>query len=652
MKVGKKSRTHRALTQKASAVSVPDDYPWIVLGALVKDLVTAGSLSADDGLLVSQIIRDRDRYALHTLDDIWGLQCITSWETWPRPEEVRARRLLAGLLKKYPFESDADARRDLALKKFLEAEQACATFNHGGYTRLTANGEWVAGVLTRARSFIKSVLGDRPDFRKLVPWVRFGPGATLDGNRHSTSEFFKYSEWPYTVTAGCERYARFVIETDQRWMGALMESYRHRKGIPMQYPLNMREFWSSILTKVDGNRIGFVPKTSTVDRSIAVEPLLNLRLQLGVDGFIRRSLKRYDIDLDSQEKNQVLASLGSEPRTNNRYSTIDLSAASDTVSLKLCEILLPDEWYSFLYDLRSPVGYIAGHGKIEYEKISSMGNGYTFVLESLIFASLVFGVLKEAEGTVSFVKDMAVYGDDLIVPEKHYDEVVRVLQYAGFTVNDDKSFKTGLVKESCGTDWFEGHQVRPVALTCKPSTVMDLFVDYNRLQRVLSLYFGVPLGDSWVCQKISSWIPPFFMRFRGPVSDESFSTHLHTHEYKLYGCYQHGRWRYHRLTLRPVLVESDAYWSFNFRKLMHSLSGAPLSTSPFHKGLESGNRFAIALKDDNVMVGQSRKPAESTWQVMYVDATHGAQFRQTLVGENVTPLQKRLSKLFALESRY
>lgn len=633
MKIVKGRKSSQSLTENVRKVNVPDDYPWVIMGTLVKDLVSVSSLSADDADLVAQIVRDRDLSALRLLSDVWGLQCITSDYPNLNVSNVRSRRVLAGLLKKYLFPSDAVSRRDLALKKFLEAEAACAEFNHGGYLRLAANGDWVAEVLTYAQSFCKDVLGDRPDFSKLVPWARFGPGATLTSNG-STSQYFKYAKWPYTVTRGCAAYARFLIESDARWMGALTESYRMKYGIPQHYPIDMRVFWSRVFELVEGNRIGFVPKDSTVDRSIAIEPLMNLRLQLGVDGYIRRKLKRYDIDLDSQEKNQVMASLGSEVSSVNRFATIDLSAASDSVSLKVCEMLLPSEWNSFLLKLRSPIGFIKGHGNMQYEKISSMGNGFTFVLESLIFASLIFGVLKIEQKSVDPVKDFAVYGDDLIVPERHYDKVVHILQCAGFAVNLTKSFKSGIVKESCGTDWFQGYLVRPVALTKKPECVMDLYVDYNRIQKMLCTYFGFKPGEGSTLEKIKSWIPLNFQVYQGPISNEEFSTYLHSPDYKQWGKYKNGRWSYNRLVFRPVPIRVEKWRHFNFRKLMDPLQAAPLQDSSWDSpfcNVTGGSRFAVLVDKITFTVGKSHSPVKDYWQDEYVDLTSGRNFRAFLI---------------------
>lgn len=624
---GKRRLRRASLTKMAESVQVPGDYPWKLLYHTARDIAAAGCLRQDDAMLIDQIIRDRDVEAVLTLDDLWGLQCIASFEEHLSVGEIRGRRLLAGLLKKFPFEGSEEQRRSKALNTFLEAEDRCRAFNHDGYKLLTL-GSYLPKVVTLARSWIFEVIGERPRWQELVEWARFGPGSTLTTHGGPVSEFFKFSRWPYTTTVDCYKYARFVIETDKRWLGALEDSYRKRYDIPVHLPLNRALFWERVFQVVDSNRISFVPKSARTDRTIAIEPLMNLRLQLGVDGFFRRRLKRHDIDLDDQTKNQVLASLGSELRGTdaNLYSTIDLSAASDGVSLKICEMLLPREWYSFLLALRAHNGFVPGHGRVNYEKLSSMGNGYTFAVESLIFAALTQAVVRLTSGTVNFRTDMAIYGDDIIVREKYAETVIHVLQSCGFVVNQDKTFVYGRVKESCGTDWYEGHAVRPVAVDRMPKSVMDLFVDHNRLKRTLSLYFGDTVDYS-VCRKILTWVPPNFRVYRGPISDTEFSTYIHTAHHSA-GRWSCGRWRYNRLVIRPVEMRVDRPSAFFFRKLMHDLSGRPVSTNPFElRGLGGGSRFAVIFRDNNIMVSETCRPAYSYWQDQYDDVTLGSLFR-------------------------
>lgn len=641
------------LTNSVRSINVPGDYPWKVLHALARDIATVGCLRIDDAQLLDQIIRDRDVEALLTLDEVWGLQCIASFDDRLTIAEIRGRRLLAGLLKKFVFPGSKEDRRNSALETFYHAENLCQNFNYGGYKCLTV-GEYLPKVITLARSFIRELLGDKPKWKELVEWSRFGPGSTLTTGRGPTSSFFKFARLPYTCTVDCYKYARFLVATDQRWMGSLLEVYRVRKKIPMHFPINMEDFWSWCITIVPGNRIDFVPKSARTERTIAIEPLLNLMLQLGVDGLIRRKLKRHDVDLDSQEKNQVMASLGSELHAYMRdmhYATIDLKAASDTVALKLVQMLFPEEWYQFLLALRSPVGFVPKHNEyfgpavVNYEKLSSMGNGYTFAVESLIFTALTQAVIRLHSGTCNFKTDLAIFGDDIIVKERHVEKVIHVLQSCGFVVNSSKSFRFGIVKESCGTDWYDGHNVRPVSIDRLPETVMDLYVDHNRLQRILQLYFGFEIGSSAACAKIRSWIPPYFERFRGPISDTEFSTYLHGHPPAGGRGRKTGRWRYNRLVVKPVKFRVKRWVNFPFLKLCHDLSGRPIVKNPFElRGTSHGSRFIATMRKDKIAVSESCRPAYVEWPAQYADIVTGEQFRQDLKRKSKS-LRKRLDNL-------
>lgn len=562
----KKQDQRKSLTSKVK-LNLSKDYPWKILERVVDDLEGVGALPEDDCAVLKQIIRDRDIETYLFLESHWGLQCINPSLNTPFAI-MRARYLVSSLLKKFQFQTEASTRLDSALTKFRKAEEMCKNYNHVGYKALT-NGktDFEVNIFTYARNFVRKVLGDSPLHSKLVPWIRHGPGATTDTQRGKVSNFHKFENWPYGCTVDAVRYARFVIETDQRWFGALQDSYRTRYNIPKHYPLNMREFWSRVLTVVDGNRICFVPKNAKTERSIAIEPTLNLYLQLGVDGFIRRRLKHWDIDLDSQEKNQRLANLGSTRVPGRSYSTLDLSMASDTLSLRLCEELLPEDWYSFLCALRSPVGTY-GDESFHYEKISSMGNGYTFALESLIFAALSAAAINEAQGSIDFINDLAVFGDDIIVKDSCVNETIRALQLGGFSLNLEKSFTKGFVKESCGTDWVKGIPFRPVFLSTIPKDVMELFTDYNRLKRILNVHYG--LEETKTLSYMYRLIPENFRKVVGPYSEEVFDSYIHSLRPKDVKN-KNGFWKHGRLVKKPIEEGGRKAEDFLFRKLMHDL---------------------------------------------------------------------------------
>lgn len=295
-------------------------------------------------------------------------------------------------------------------------------------------------------------------------------------------------------------------------------------GIPRYAILNRKLFWDSLLRVQPYNRVTTVPKDYRTDRPIAVEPTLGIMLQLGVDGFVRKRLKRWRIDLDDQSRNQALAKLGSVGLSKLKPATIDLSNASDTVSLRLCKMFLDTDWFNYLCDLRSPKGKLPDGRILRYAKISSMGNGYTFAIESLVFAAVCYAVSKRYFGF--YHRELiSVYGDDIIVPEVIANEVCVRLEQCGLHINRRKSFLTGNVKESCGADWIDGNNVRPIHLKAKPENVCDLFAHRNLLSRWAHLHLGISLEATDALYR--KWIPEHLM-MTGPFSDEEFSSYWHS----------------------------------------------------------------------------------------------------------------------------
>jgi len=86
-----------------------------------------------------------------------------------------------------------------------------------------------------------------------------------------------------------------------------------------------------------------------------------------------------------------------------------------------------------------------------------MGNGFTFELESLIFYALTVATCR-IEG---IRPDVTVYGDDIICPPSAVALLTSVFAFCGLTINKSKSYTEGPFRESCGTDYFKGVNVRP-----------------------------------------------------------------------------------------------------------------------------------------------------------------------------------------------
>lgn len=339
-------------------------------------------------------------------------------------------------------------REEAAMEKFMEAEHACGLAN-SRLVDVWTRARLDLPVWAKARALVGGVLGAFP--WEQFPWeCRFGPGASGSLTRKRASHQNKWVLSTHITAEALPYYAAF-----KRWS-------------TLDLPENIQV--------VEGNRVTTVPKSFKTDRCIAVEPDWNMFFQLGVGSLIRQRLNRVGLlTPDAQAKNRALAQEGSR---TGLLATLDMSSASDSVSLALCEALLPTEWFRVLMDLRSSRGVLPDGSHVTYEKISSMGNGYTFELETLLFWALTTAVCGER-----YQASISVYGDDIICPADRALEVMAILVEAGFKVNSTKSFWSGPFRESCGGHFWNGVDVTPFYLRRHPTTIGDFQVLGNAIVR-------------------------------------------------------------------------------------------------------------------------------------------------------------------------
>lgn len=331
-----------------------------------------------------------------------------------------------------------------AVSGFLEVEQRCSFVNRLG--RLFSNissSEMLApeAVVHTARRKIEKLLGEF-DLNEFREHIDFSNGASTRLARQDAAVPVKFTGKPH-VTRSCALLAVSLIWYHEPWRLYCQERFG-RESDPCQW-----------VTVVEGSEYFTVPKTSHSLRGAAKEPELNMLCQKAIGSLLRRRLKRVRIDLDDQTHNQYLAGCGS--RTGS-LATIDLEAASDSVSLRLVQDLLPADWYRFLSMTRSERILLPDGRWHTLEKVSSMGNGFTFELESLIFWALTSAVVD-----LSKVEDrrIGVYGDDIICHHTCAPHLINVLMYCGFLTNVEKTWVAGPFRESCGKHWFLGADVTP-----------------------------------------------------------------------------------------------------------------------------------------------------------------------------------------------
>ncbi|UUW21412.1 MAG: RNA replicase beta chain [Sanya fiers-like virus 50] len=357
--------------------------------------------------------------------------------------------LVSEMMRKNPRLPAIADTRSAAEDKFLDSERACCETN----ARLKSflNGTIsvpsdVRAVIANAQLEIQKILG--PLTRNKLAYAssqfRFGPGATssVSGSNVMLSHKMTCS---MHVTPRLYPYLRGIL--GPVWGPEIND-------------LTIRPY----------SKVTTVPKNCRTDRCIAVEPHVNVYVQLGIGALLRRQLLRAGLDLNDQGENQRLASRAHL----DGLATIDLSSASDTIASELVWLMLPTNWAALLDLARTEYSEVRGE-VIRLHKFSSMGNGYTFELESLIFWALARSCSDVSRA----------YGDDIIVRASDAPLLIRTLEFLGFSVNGKKTFLAGVFFESCGSDWWNGKNIRPFYLK---GEVCDLDPYLIRIANAVSRY--------------------------------------------------------------------------------------------------------------------------------------------------------------------
>jgi hypothetical protein len=388
----------------------------------------------------------------------------------------------AGLLRKYEKLPTTHDRRANAVKKWWEGERDCYRANERlspylpehcapGLPCADDGDRRLGEFLLEVRKVIKGWIGRGPNALALG---RFGPGATYSKKGGRTTVPDKMSTAPSLT--------RSAIWYLPQWLGTQ---------------------WGSAIAAhcgeisfVPGNRFATVPKTSKTDRAIAAEPDINVFYQLALGRELRQRLKkstagRWDLDHVQTIHGQV-ARVSS---VTKEFATLDLSNASDTVSRNLVKVLLPHRWYEQLAALRSSKTFIDGKWVV-LEKFSSMGNGFTFELETIIFAAVATVVARQCGHIGILGRDVFVFGDDIIVKNDVYRPLKSVLEFLGFSLNAEKSFfDDDAFRESCGQDFFNGKPVRPYFLKEEPNGPQDYIAVANGLRALNHRLAASGMGD-------------------------------------------------------------------------------------------------------------------------------------------------------------
>jgi hypothetical protein len=307
------------------------------------------------------------------------------------------------------------------------------------------------GALDKISSILTSSLGsyDPRDWR-----FRHGPGAVSETTGPSNKFYWK--DWSNALELEYP-IADYGFHSYASWADRC----------------NLDEGWAN---ELPFSRMVAVPKSYSKPRLIAMEPSQHQWCQQNLlDYFAVRSSGTWVgefVRFNDQTLNQKLCNIGASTST---LATVDLSAASDRVSChfvgqffrsnpKVLKALKASRTRLCKQVLTRKVPDL-----ITLKKFSTMGNACTFPVESFGFLSIALACvittrgLRCTLGTIRSLKgQVAVYGDDIVVPVDCRKLLVETLEILDFKVNDRKTFWGANFRESCGVDSFRGVDVTPV----------------------------------------------------------------------------------------------------------------------------------------------------------------------------------------------
>lgn len=220
---------------------------------------------------------------------------------------------------------------------------------------------------------------------------------------------------------------------------------------------------------VPSSRFKFVPKTFEKMRGICIEDNEMQWFQQALRSGLCRRLESHPltkgyVNFKSQLINRDLALKGS---LNQEWATIDMSDASDRVSLSLVRYLFgTNKPLLAAIEACSSREVELPKGTDKYfirsmplKKVAPMGSAICFPIMSLVHYALIRAILDRSSCARLYKRNVYIYGDDIIVHPSCAKAIYDYLPLFGMKINTDKSFSRGLFRESCGCHAYNGVDV-------------------------------------------------------------------------------------------------------------------------------------------------------------------------------------------------
>jgi len=383
-----------------------------------------------------------------SLQSSTGRNKVGEWrEKTPRPDyedkpyPFKGKAQLHNLFKKYTFEKDVYSPAEItsmSVEKFLDNQRRLSSFAIDDSSIVTKS------VIMYAKGWIEGVLKDF-DNEEFLGLCRFARKSTVGIPMADAS---LSERWSVPLTGSKDHISWFRDEY-LSWNRHPVEYIRAQVGGDLNVAFREVESLEAVL----------VPKTFKSRRMIMANTTIGSLYSNGSGKLITARLASAGYDISSlQKEHGDLAKIGSARRT---LVTADQSLASDNLTCELIDRLLPGRWARALS--RGRIGRIRSpyFPEIETKIFSTMGIGFTFPLQTLVFLGLLKGISLEF-----FKKNLRVsaYGDDLVYDHRLHPFVTVLFPKFGLIINADKTYSEGGFRESCGSDFFHGVDVRPFQL--------------------------------------------------------------------------------------------------------------------------------------------------------------------------------------------
>lgn len=382
---------------------------------------------------------------------------------------------------------------------------------------------WDAGVITgnyvelfvlEARKLVRRVLADE-DPRDVHPKHGSGRSAcqTPVNRRYDMPRFIEKLDKVYP-------YAEYFFLNSTHLCDAMPGRVDSEPGVPASHE------WLDGMPSYDPcAEVLLVPKDARGPRLISCEPRETMWIQQGLLDKLVTCLEAHPltmrlVNFTDQRINKYQAYLGSITRET---STLDLKDASDLISWELVKRIWPENWVECFHACRSESTKLPDGTTVDLHKFAPMGSALCFPVMALTIWALLTAAANAAQVDPSiravgqfkrtFTKHRGynwkcpiyVYGDDIILPTDFAVCAKLVLESVGLKVNANKCFRNSFFRESCGGEYYHGHEVTPVRLRSLPDddvpSRMKLIAFHN------NLFKATGFQPTWLTELIHQWYP-------------------------------------------------------------------------------------------------------------------------------------------------